>query len=605
MAKLIIKNPGVKTTNVPLPKENVPFLISGGPQMGILVGGRLQQFSADRRHLPNLNDPAANRAFDASVFDIRATGFTGNLETFGQADLQRQFGRFGSTNLAAVREAIGRGPVETGDFTIGQSEDQFVRAGQPTAPGTIRTASVTRQPGESPEDLTRRIQAQTPTTGQSVNLEGQFERIIKISKDDPAVFGILPGGQRVAFENIDQLRQVGGEERIEIVPGFNPAGAIPFSQFQGPSDRQEAAVTSDAARRETDAERIDRIKKELGLDDAPILPDIFGDADQASLDLAREERDTVQLEMETILAERLKLEEEFRQFEQIAGRGVTEEARTGIVSEQGRQVQNQLDALNRRELVLEIKLRNRNGIISEMMGLQRQEYTDAVNQYNKQFSQALQLYKILGDEQDELKQNALANLDVFSKMFQAQIGVGQLTADQITPTQRAKIEELELQAGLPLGSTIISLSTLKPDEEVLIKKLDKNGNYVEVVRQADGNLITRGLEEVTAPTGSDVGDDGLDSTTVSGVRSWLLENKRNNPDVAWFDLWGQLADKLQEEGLNPTNFDKQFWEILHPDGLAGFKREQKRIKDEGSGGTGDLSDEEFLRRLQELSTGGK
>lgn len=75
---------------------------------------------------------------------------------------------------------------------------------------------------------------------------------------------------------------------------------------------------------------------------------------------------------------------------------------------------------------------------------------------------------------------------------------------------------------------------------------------------------------------------GLKSTADSSgeIKSWIIANKRANPDVPYYELWGQLADELQRQGLDPTNYDKVFWEVLHPEGLAGYQKEQEKKKQE-------------------------
>ncbi len=60
--------------------------------------------------------------------------------------------------------------------------------------------------------------------------------------------------------------------------------------------------------------------------------------------------------------------------------------------------------------------------------------------------------------------------------------------------------------------------------------------------------------------------------TNTGVRNLLYDNKRANPDMNWFDLWGEIADEIVANGGNPKNFDAIFWEVLHPEGSAGFKK---------------------------------
>lgn len=75
-----------------------------------------------------------------------------------------------------------------------------------------------------------------------------------------------------------------------------------------------------------------------------------------------------------------------------------------------------------------------------------------------------------------------------------------------------------------------------------------------------------------AVTGNPPIDPNKVKATPASVQAFLLANKKANPSVAYYDLWGQLADQLKAEGINPANYDKEFWSILSPDGLAGYQK---------------------------------
>lgn len=270
------------------------------------------------------------------------------------------------------------------------------------------------------------------------------------------------------------------------------------------------------------AERYKELQKELGLGKAPTAPDYFTSADKARLGTARDERTAIEAEMATILNERLAIDEELQKFGINAGEGTTEAGRIGAVSEAQRNANERLMVLNRRELVLETKLRSRNTVISELMGLQKEDYANAVEQYNTQFSRAMQLYAIFDEEQDEaradakeakneLKTSAKANLDVLSNAYQKQIESGQIT--QLSGMQRAKLEELETQAGLPIGSTMAVLSTLKPSEEKLWAGVDDFGNFKYIYRDTNGSIGVRTSPGAVPqkPTGTGESESDVDT----------------------------------------------------------------------------------------------
>lgn len=76
-----------------------------------------------------------------------------------------------------------------------------------------------------------------------------------------------------------------------------------------------------------------------------------------------------------------------------------------------------------------------------------------------------------------------------------------------------------------------------------------------------------------APTGGS-GGGGLPLNKAPNdaqIRNFLLENKRANPDMSYYELWGELSDHMQSQGLNPANYDSLFWEVLHPEGSEGYR----------------------------------
>lgn len=70
-------------------------------------------------------------------------------------------------------------------------------------------------------------------------------------------------------------------------------------------------------------------------------------------------------------------------------------------------------------------------------------------------------------------------------------------------------------------------------------------------------------------------NDGIETGSLPSdakIKNWIYKNKQENPDQPWYELWGELSDEIQNEwGVSPSNYDQLFWEILHPEGAAGYK----------------------------------
>lgn len=344
------------------------------------------------------------------------------------------------------------------------------------------------------------------------------------------------------------------------------------------------------------SERLKQLQKELGIGQPPSIPDLFTNANQKELDRARQDRNSIDTELSQILDERLRLDEEFSKFKNYQ-KGLPEAGRIGAISEEERNLQERLNVLNRRELVLETKLRNRNTVISELMGLQKEDYANAAEQYNTKFSQALQLYDIFDKEQDEVKQNAKANLDVFSSTLQAQIESGNLNFNQITGIQRAKLEELEAQAGLPTGSTLAVLQTLKPSEEKLWSGVDDFGNFVYISRDTNGQISVKKAAGAVPQRAPKESAESKEETLIDSLTEQVLDGFTSLDDLTPTEEL-KVRTKLFELGYNSDTPPVWFRDYIENKiGMSltnsGLQEEWEKEKDRVAGGGSGLDFEDF------------
>lgn len=116
----------------------------------------------------------------------------------------------------------------------------------------------------------------------------------------------------------------------------------------------------------------------------------------------------------------------------------------------------------------------------------------------------------------------------------------------------ADMQKKYIDAGISLNDTY---------DQALAKVQSKSRIYRQQTRLADGS-----------------GDEDGDLPSASKVKNILYKIKQDNAGIAWYDQWGQAAEYLQANGLNPSNYDKEFWEIFHPEGLKGY---DTYVKNEG------------------------
>lgn len=324
-----------------------------------------------------------------------------------------------------------------------------IRAGQPAPPPPER------QPGQSVDDFTQGIDAEIAKTEGVVGTPGGTPiTLLEIFQQRQDIQDTLAR----AFPNQDPLA-AGTEANRWLNDWANREFAKEYPGYHLTQPEEAGKKLGSEAVADSTKARLEQLRAELGFGDAPTAPDLFTEADAARLEAARGERTNLEDELAAIQAEKLALSDEFEKFK-LQQVGLPEGGRIGAITEEQRNLEFRLRSIERRELIATTKLTNRNSVIAELMGLQQQEYTDALDQYNTSFNQALSLYGILEDEEDELKADAKANLLVLTEAFGAQLQAGQITPDAITPLQRAQIEQYETQAGLPVGSTMQILGTM-------------------------------------------------------------------------------------------------------------------------------------------------
>ena len=307
-----------------------------------------------------------------------------------------------------------------------------------------------------------------------------------------------------------------------------------------------------------------RVEAERVFGKIPKAPTFTAPEDLTKLAGAKADRETLAREQESLLAERLALDAEFQQFASQQGKGVTEAGRIGAISEERRNYDYRKAQLDRQELVLETKLANRNTTIKEIMGNQQTDFANATAQYDKAFNQALKMYDIMDDEADEIKANAKANLDVLGSMYSSQIEAGKLSPLSITLAQKRELEKLELQAGLPIGSTLAIIQTLKPGEEEIYKSFDKNtGNLYITTKNASGKVTTK-IIKAGAPDASDA-----ETNTITQ----RLEGNKGSDGYVDPYYYRQLR---QNSKISPSQFDARYRHYVNPasHSLVGFSDDE-------------------------------
>ena len=213
----------------------------------------------------------------------------------------------------------------------------------------------------------------------------------------------------------------------------------------------------------------------------------------------------------------------------------------GRVSEIERQTNERIDAINRQINTATDQLNTSYGMIETYINLAGMDYTDAVNSYNTEFNQNLQIYKIVDEERDEQQELARANLQTYQNAItKGNIDYGSLSSDQ-----KVFISKLEVQSGLPIGFTA-QLKADNAEGKVLSTTTRTSGGqkFVDVVLQmSDGSMKvqTQGL----GATGGDAG-----GATSSAFRT-ALEDGRDDLEAG--HNWGTVWDRIRSQFPDVSN----------------------------------------------------
>lgn len=227
------------------------------------------------------------------------------------------------------------------------------------------------------------------------------------------------------------------------------------------------------------------------------------------------------------------------------------------IGEHTRQSREDLEFVNRQQSYLTDQLNSAYQVINTYIQFGAADYQDAVNRYNSEFSQNLQLVQLGRDlkkdqisEQQRQIDNARATLSTFVNAITS----GNLAPNQITADQRLLVRKLEVQSGLPIGFTE-SLQMSAQDQLVTISKdetqailMDGNGNFRTV--------STGARPATTASTATTAGERAsvAQQDQRDEVDTFLSRNANNLGKVTP-DIWNKGKQAWLNRGLDGGTFD--------------------------------------------------
>lgn len=200
------------------------------------------------------------------------------------------------------------------------------------------------------------------------------------------------------------------------------------------------------------------------------------------------------------------------------------------------------------------RLDNKMSTLQSIMTLTQQDFQNATTEYNSEFSKNLQLINLFKGAESEDKNEAQANLNTMINLASK----SGKSWDEMTPSMQQNIASLELQAGIPVGTTKAFMVS-KPQAEVLDKNVitDANGNQFTQIIYKDPKTGMAGVTEVVAsgvkyyepdsPGSKQSPEEKQIESFQNDVADYI--EKLDTGEIKWRTAWDALHSKYPQAGV--------------------------------------------------------
>lgn len=274
---------------------------------------------------------------------------------------------------------------------------------------------------------------------------------------------------------------------------------------------------------------------------------------------------------------------EFEKYAISAEYGQPQSAVTARKTEKGRIANVELGKLDTEAAIIQQRIANRDNVIGMVMKFRKEDYATAMSEYETQYKNNVEIYKLLGTEEDRVRDDARANLQVI--MNQIKDGASDYTSlDQST---KAMIRTLELQGGLPQGY-ISSIMSTKPNVKPIAIRdgVDDDGNSTVsfIYEDANGNpSIVKTVMTGVKKSGGDNDAELYDTLKLEAGE--LFDEYMSSEDVEYIplDIYKEARNKAPVSFRD--NFDTAFSSLLSKDdreriGIIGKNKPTSKVTGE-------------------------
>ncbi len=241
------------------------------------------------------------------------------------------------------------------------------------------------------------------------------------------------------------------------------------------------------------------------------------------------------------------------------GKPVATNVIEGRVGVQTQQAQEQYDFLSRQLSRKTDDLGAAIGNIKTIMDLTQTDYNNAVQSYTTQFNQAISTINLVQgiqqsqkDDIQKARDNARANLQIFANTITA----GNLSYNDLPADQKANINKMEVQAGLPIGFTAALKEKLDPKANI-ISTSENQGQIQVLVKNPDGSisLQTYGTKNAGGGTQAKPGSTEYIAANKSVISQGLnqVAGSGNNQGHVPPQVWQSAKSAFTNDGLGTVS----------------------------------------------------
>lgn len=221
------------------------------------------------------------------------------------------------------------------------------------------------------------------------------------------------------------------------------------------------------------------------------------------------------------------------------GKPVAMNVISGRLSQEQQTMQDQLNAISLQKTTLNNQLTTKYNAISNVMNLKKLDYQSAVDDYDKQFSQQMQMATmargVMSDEnsqEQQLQDNARANANIIYNAITS----GADDPTTWTQDQTTQMTKLEVQAGIPVG-TYATLVSKNPKSDIVGTYNFVNSANQEVVSMLMRDPKTGEIKPVNTVLGTAKAAAASTTATTAAAKAEQTTIDKFNTDLGNIKLY--------------------------------------------------------------------